>query len=179
MQVMGVRRSSRRSRRQLAGPYLQQLIGSMVMASRYVDTRNFLAVCLIATVVFSATHWATGGQSDDAPKHRLAIVWTSGDPDVADHMALMYLHASQRSSWFEENLVIVWGPSARLLAGDKDLQAKVQAMIKDGVQFQACRACADMYGVTNVLEELGIDVKYMGQPLTRMIQDDGWDVLTF
>jgi len=110
---------------------------------------------------------------------RLAIVWTSGDPDVAHRMALMYTHASQKRGWFDENLVIVWGPSARLLAGDKDLQAKVKAMQDDGVTFQACVVCADMYGVTPALRELDVEVKPMGEPLTGLLQSDGWEVMTF
>lgn len=121
------------------------------------------------------------GAQNAAPeaKTRQAVVWTSADPDVAHRMVLMYMHASQTAHWFDENLVIVWGPSARLLAGDKDLQAKVKAMMKDGVRFQACVVCADMYGVAQTLRDMGIEVKGMGQPLSRLLQDDGWKVMTF
>jgi hypothetical protein len=112
-------------------------------------------------------------------KTRQAVVWTSADPDVAHRMVLMYMHASQTARWFDENLVIVWGPSARLLAGDKDLQAKVKAMMADGVTFQACVVCADMYGVAQTLRDMGMEVKGMGQPLSRLLQDDGWKVMTF
>jgi len=110
---------------------------------------------------------------------RQAVVWTSADPDVAHRMVLMYMHASQNAGWFDENLVIVWGPSARLLAGDKDLQTKIKAMMTDGVKVQACIVCADMYGVTQTLRDMGIEVKAMGQPLSRLLQDDGWKVMTF
>jgi hypothetical protein len=121
------------------------------------------------------------GAQDSAPETttRQAVVWTSADPDVAHRMVLMYMHASQNAGWFDENLVIVWGPSARLLAGDKDLQAKVKAMMKDGVRFQACVVCADMYGVTPMLRDMGLEVKAMGKPLSRLLQDDGWKVMTF
>jgi hypothetical protein len=36
----------------------------------------------------------------------------------------MYTHAAATNKWFGEVRLIVWGPSARLLAADKDLQAK-------------------------------------------------------
>ncbi len=52
-------------------------------------------------------------------------------------------------------------------------------MIGDGVRFEACKACADMYGVSDELSALGVDVKYMGEPLAKLLQDDGWDVLAF
>lgn len=109
---------------------------------------------------------------------RLAVVWTSGDPDVAHRVCLMYTHAARRSNWFDEVRLIVWGPSARLLAGDKDLQAKVKTMMADGVVVQACIVCADSYGVTESLRNLGIEVKAMGQPLTQMLKD-GYKALTF
>ena len=42
-------------------------------------------------------------------------------------------------------------------------------MLKAGVSIEACLACSDGYGVTDTLEQLGLDVKYMGEPLTDYI----------
>lgn len=108
----------------------------------------------------------------------LAVVWTSGDPEVAHRVCLMYTHAARKANWFDEVRLVVWGPSANLLAGDKDLQVKIKAMMADGVVVQACIVCADSYGVTESLRGLGIEVKGMGQPLTQMLKD-GYKVLTF
>jgi len=113
-----------------------------------------------------------------AQESRLAIVWTSGDPDVAHRVCFMYCHNAKKQKWFDHVVLVVWGPSARLLAADKDLQARVKAMIQDGVQVQACVACADSYGVSDRLRDLGIEVKGMGPPLTDMLKQ-GWKVLTF
>ena len=114
----------------------------------------------------------------DATKSRLAVVWTSGDSEVAHRVCLMYSHAAHKQKWFDQVVLIVWGPSARLLAADKDLQAKVKAMMQDGMKVQACVACADSYGVSGRLREMGLEVKGMGPPLTEMLKD-GWKVLTF
>ncbi len=48
----------------------------------------------------------------------------------------------------------------------------------DNVKFQARPACADLYGVTPRLRELGIEVKHMGEPLTKILRDGGWQVIT-
>jgi len=117
----------------------------------------------------------TEGQKMDS---KLAVVWTSGDPDVAHRVCFMYCHNAKKQKWFDQVVLVVWGPSARLLAGDKDLQAKVKSMIQDGVRVQACVACADSYGVSDRLREMGIEVKGMGAPLTDMLKT-GWKVLTF
>jgi hypothetical protein len=113
-----------------------------------------------------------------ADANRLAVVWTSGDPDVAHKMAFMYAHNAKTERWFEEVTLIVWGPSSRLLAGDKDIQGRIKAMIADGVRVQACVVCADMYGVSDRLKALGVEVKSMGPELTDMLKS-GWKVLTF
>jgi hypothetical protein len=109
---------------------------------------------------------------------RYASLWTSGDPDVARNVCFMYTHNARKQKWFDEVTLIVWGPSANLLAGDGKLQDQVKAMMKDGVAVQACRACADIYGVTQTLENLGIEVKYMGSPMSRMLKE-GVEFLTF
>ena len=121
---------------------------------------------------------ATTGPTADTTKSRLAVLWTSGDPEVAHRVCLMYAHAAHKQKWFDEVVLIVWGPSARLLAADKDVQAKVNAMMQDGMKVQACVVCADSYGVSARLRELGVEVKPMGSPLTDMLKQ-GWKVLTF
>ena len=112
-------------------------------------------------------------------KESLTIIWTSGDPEVAHRMVLMYGHASQRFGWFQKVHLIVWGPSARLLAADKDLQAKIAAMQADGIQVEACVVCADSYGVSPKLRELGLEVKPMGPVLTAAARDPNVALLTF
>jgi hypothetical protein len=136
-----------------------------------------LLVLTILTLVMSG--WcARLSAQEKSPDSRLAVIWSSADPEVANRVCFMYTQNAKRQKWFDEVTLIVWGPSARLLAGDKDLQAKIKSMLSDGVRVQACQACADSYGVSDRLRELGVEVKYMGKPLTDMLKE-GWKVLTF
>jgi len=137
-------------------------------------------VMLLAAVVVGMAVGTMLARADAAegPKDRLAVLWTSGDSEVAEKVCFMYTHNAKKQAWFDDVTLIVWGPSSRLLAGDKDLQEAVKQMLTDGVKVEACKACADMYGVSDKLAEIGIDVKYMGQPLSRMLKAD-WKVLTF
>jgi hypothetical protein len=118
-------------------------------------------------------------QSVTAEVEKLAVLWTSGDPFVAHKVCFMYTHNAKKAGWWNEVQLIVWGPSSKLLAEDKKLQTAVKAMMADGVVIKACKACADSYGVSDDLAALGIEVKYMGQPLTEMLKSDQWQVLTF
>ena len=109
---------------------------------------------------------------------KLAVIWSSGDPAVAHKVCFMYTHNAKRYKWFDDVTLIVWGPSAELLTRDPTLQEAIKTMLAAGVVIKACKACSDAYGVSEQLSALGIDVKYMGTPLTGMLQSD-WKVLTF
>ena len=94
---------------------------------------------------------------------KLVVLWTSGDREVALKMAFMYTYNSKKFGWWEDITLVVWGPSAKLLAGDKELQEYIKKILAAGIVVKACKGCADMYGVSAKLEELGITVKYMGE----------------
>jgi hypothetical protein len=109
---------------------------------------------------------------------RLVVIWSSADREVALHSMFMYTHNSKKKGWWDEVRLIVWGPSARLLVDDTELQEKMSEMQTDGVELLACRACSDRLGVSEQLEALGIEVLYVGVPLTEMLQG-GWVCLTY
>jgi hypothetical protein len=135
-----------------------------------------LLVVVLAALLF--TPRALPAQETKETPMKLVVLWTSGDPEVAHKVCLMYTHAAAKNKWFDEVRLIVWGPSARLLAADKDVQAKLKAMMADGIKVEACVACADSYGVSDALRQMGIEVKGMGKPLSDYIQQ-GWKTLTF
>jgi hypothetical protein len=120
---------------------------------------------------------AIGNRLGEPTENRLYVLWTSGDRDVALKMAFMYTFNAKVRGWWKEVSLIVWGPSAPLLAGDLELQNKIDEMKHIGVELLACRACSDAYGVSDKLRELGIDVKSMGLPLTEVLKE-GYRVLT-
>ena len=107
---------------------------------------------------------------------KLAVLWSSGDPDVAEKMCFMYTYNSKRYDWFNEVVLIVWGPSAKLLTENEMLQNYLKKMQEAGVKVEACVTCAKMYGVDEKLREMGIDVKGMGVPLTNYLKE-GWQTL--
>jgi len=99
---------------------------------------SFMFVAIFVAALAAGIHSVGEGrevqsETQTQPQSKLAIVWTSGDPEVAHRMVLMYAHAAKTNGWFDEVRLIVWGPSSRLLAADKDVQAKIKAMQKDGV----------------------------------------------
>lgn len=108
----------------------------------------------------------------------LVVIWTSGDREVALKMAFMYAFNCKRFNWGWKNVtLVVWGPSAKLLAEDKELQEHIIEMKEKGVNLLACKKCSDMYRVSPDLKRLGIEVKYMGKSLTDYLRDDNYRVI--
>lgn len=126
------------------------------------------------TDILNALNQLKKNQNED----KLVVVWSSGDPMVAERVALMYTHAAKKSGWFNDVTLVIWGPSAKLISENKALQEKLELMKKDGVKIEACVACAQAYGVVDQLNSLQYDVKPMGLPLTKYLKE-GYKVLTF
>lgn len=108
---------------------------------------------------------------------KLVILWTNGDPITAENMVFMYAENALKKSWWHEITIIVWGASTALLAGDQKMKDHIRRLIDTGVEVVACQACAEKLGVLQDLSQLGIDVKYMGEPLTEYIKLD-YKILT-
>ena len=70
----------------------------------------------------------------------LLVVWTSGDREVAQKMVFMYCKNSKLKNWWSRVRLVIWGPSAQLLAKDKDLQNELEELKAAGVELQACKA---------------------------------------
>jgi hypothetical protein len=100
----------------------------------------------------------------------MVVIWSSGDREVAKKMVFMYSKNSRLKGWWGRVRLVVRGPSAQLLSMDLELQEELEDLKAVGVELQACKACADLYRVTDKLKSLGIEVIYMGVPLTEMLK---------
>lgn len=109
---------------------------------------------------------------------KLFVIWSSGDREVATKMVFMYTLNAKLRGWWNDVSLIVWGPSAKLVTQDKKLQAKIKEMKEAGIELMACKACSDSYGVSDSIEALGIEVKYMGEPLTQILKGND-KIITF
>ena len=100
----------------------------------------------------------------------LHILWTNADPVTAETMVFMYAGNAVKRGWWTQVTVVVWGATAMLVSADGAVRARIAELREQGVGFSACKACADELGVTAELEQLGIEVVYWGEPLTRLLR---------
>ncbi len=139
--------------------------------------KNLLLILLVIFATSSISQ-ATNPVTMNDNSNKLAVLWTSGDPEVAEKVCFMYTHNAKKQGWFDEVVLIIWGPSSKLLSENKMLQDYVKRMQESGVKVEACVHCANMYGVADDLRKMKIDVKGMGVPLTNYLKE-GWHTLSF
>jgi len=103
---------------------------------------------------------------------KLHVLWTTGERDVALRMIFIYLMDAKAMGWWDEIHLIIWGPSAKLLAEDRLIQREVDFLMQSGIDVEACEGCTEAYGVTDKIRSLGINVRFMGEPLTQILHSD-------
>jgi len=102
---------------------------------------------------------------------KLNILWTTDNKDTIFNMLAMYAINSKKRVWWDKVNVILWGASTKLAGNDTQVQTEILEMIEAGITIEACKDCADNFGVTDRLEKLGITVRYMGLPLTEYLKN--------
>lgn len=105
-------------------------------------------------------------------KDHLYVLWTNDNVITSEKMVFMYTINSIKRGWWEDVTLIIWGATAKLVAENENIQQKVKEAIEVGVNVTACKACADQLGVTEILEGLGVEVKYWGTPLTEILKNE-------
>ena len=108
----------------------------------------------------------------------IIIIWSTRDGEVFRELIYPYLLNSKTKGWWKEATLVVWGPSDLTLVENKDIQDNIEELLVAGIEVEACLACADNYGVADQMSDLGIDVKYMGNPTTGYLKSDA-QILTF
>lgn len=103
---------------------------------------------------------------------KINILWTTDNKDTIFNMISMYTINSKRLGWWQEVNVILWGASVKLVGNDTQVQTEILEMLQNGISVEACKDCCDNFKVADILLKLGVNVRYMGQPLTEYIKAD-------
>ena len=109
---------------------------------------------------------------------KLTILWTSDDVETATKMILMYTLKSNVNKWWKECNLITWGPSNKLICENSEIEGKLKEIMATGVKVYACLRCAQEYDLVANLQDMGIEVKLMGEPFTEYLQDSSYRVIT-
>ena len=138
----------------------------------------FLTVVSLSSACLGQSQISEPADQEDT-NSELVVLWTTAEKEVLMKMLGIYVLNAKKQTWFENITVIVWGPSAKLLAEDKEVQDWITKFKEAGVTLEACMWCTNQYGITEDLKAMGIDVKGMGTQLTKYLKDSGKEVIVF
>ena len=105
-------------------------------------------------------------------KTTLYILWTNDNLITAEKMVFMYAINARRFGWWENVTLVVWGATAQLVAENERIKELIAEARENGIYVTACKACSDQLEVSDELEAQGIDVQYLGIPLTNVLKND-------
>ncbi|MHA1212585.1 MAG: DsrE family protein [Candidatus Heimdallarchaeota archaeon] len=109
---------------------------------------------------------------------RVFIILSSADYEVHKELSFRLALNAHTKKWADEVRVLIWGPTEKILAENKQFQEEVKLLIEAGIDVFACKACSDNYGVSDALTQLGVKVEYVGRLTIQMLKE-GWHQLTF
>lgn len=107
-------------------------------------------------------------------KNELNVLWTNADPITSEHMVFLYAINAKKKKWFDEVRIIIWGQTAKLAVENEKISNLIKIAIAEGVVVDGCLACARALNVEDELKDLGVNLSYMGQPLTDILKSEAY-----
>jgi hypothetical protein len=101
---------------------------------------------------------------------KLAVILASGDPHVLE-MGFEYARNVLKYKWMSDVKVFLFGPSETQVATDPALRELAADLVQQGVVPVACKYCSDKYHVSELLNEAGCGVEYIGALISEAIKD--------
>ncbi len=145
---------------------------------------HVLLMLVVCAALFSCTPRNPKVSQYDEPtlspgdSSSLVIVWASADKDVAKSVVLNYVLNARLNGWLDNITLMVWGPSVKLLASDKDLQDIFKSLKHTGINLYIDKGSAEDFGVGKAVEDLGAEVAYLGKTLSVCIKQNR-KIITF
>jgi hypothetical protein len=104
-------------------------------------------------------------------KKKVLIIVSSGDKNVVS-TAMVFGTISFEAKLYSDLKVFFFGPSEKLIAEDKELQANLTKLIKDGITPVACVNVSNAFDITPKLTTLGLNTIPVGKAIADLVNDD-------
>lgn len=98
---------------------------------------------------------------------KVVTIIATSDPEKA-RTGVMYTMRALQEGWLEEVKLIFFGPGEQVLLEDEAVQ-KMVSRIKEAETPLACKFLSDRDGTSEQIEELGVEVVYVGKIISDLI----------
>ncbi len=102
--------------------------------------------------------------------NRLVVIISTGELAKAE-AGLMYAVNCLKHGWMEDVQLFLFGPAERLVVEDPDLQELLRDFKRQERQAVACRFLSDRDGTSTALDDLGVEVDYVGSRISDLIKE--------
>jgi hypothetical protein len=82
---------------------------------------------------------------------KLVIIVTQGEEDAIWTGLFMAIKCTE-NSYMDDIRLVLWGPSEKAIAENKEFQDMVHEYLELGKPVWACRTCSERYGVAEAME---------------------------
>lgn len=83
----------------------------------------------------------------------------------------MYALNAMKHGWLEDVKLVLFGPAEQLFLEDPDFQDLVRQFMELAKTPLACRYLSDREGTSERLRDLGLDVQFVGAPISEAIRE--------
>ena len=83
----------------------------------------------------------------------------------------MYALNAMKHGWLEDVKLVLFGPAENLFLEDEDFQDLVRQFMDVAKTPLACRFLSDRDGTSERLGDLGLDVQFVGAPISEAIRE--------
>ncbi|NQV14555.1 DsrE family protein [bacterium] len=101
---------------------------------------------------------------------KILVIISTGDPSKAQ-TGMMYTVNALKNAWMEDVKLFFFGPAEATLLQDERLQHLLEEYQNEGESVVACKIIADRDGHAKDISALGVQVQYVGQQISSLIQD--------
>ena len=105
-------------------------------------------------------------------QNNLHILWSNDNQHTSQFLVFFYATQSKVHKHWENVTVILWGAPVKTITENKVLQEELHLAKLAGVHFSACTSCANKFGVTEQLQELGVEIFPWTEPFTQLVKQN-------
>lgn len=100
---------------------------------------------------------------------KILVIISTAEAEVA-RTGLMYAVNALKNSWMQDIQLFFFGPSEKLLLEDGVMQTLLQEFQSLKGKPIACKFIAEREGLGNSIAEMGVEVVYVGERISSLIQ---------
>ena len=101
---------------------------------------------------------------------KILIIISTSDAGKA-RTGAMYAVNALKQGWMEEVKIVFFGPAQDLLLTDEELQKRVKEYQEIEEAVVACKFISDRDEKSEQLNEIGVQVEYVGEMISRYIHE--------